>query len=113
MKHILWYNLSINKGKENFMGKKSVTDNDKSLNYLMPLWVYVILKEKSSAKNPLSRIEIDSCLEAYGVQIGETDRNKTKLCIKAMFRFFNRGYSIMVLIKSHTKSDVTWQNDVL
>ena len=50
-----------------------------TLNSLLPLWLYVILKEKSSSQNPLSRIEIEKILkEEHHISIGEKDRNKTK-----------------------------------
>ena len=60
-----------------------------TLNSLMPLWLYVILREKSSAQNPLSRFEIEKILtDEYYISIGEKDRNKTKRCINALCDYF-------------------------
>ena len=59
------------------------------LNSLLPLWLYVILKEKSSSQNPLSRSEIEDTLtKNYHVTIGEEDRNKTKRYINALCEYF-------------------------
>lgn len=60
-----------------------------TLNSLLPLWLYVILKEKSSSQNPLSRIEIEKILkEEHHISIGEKDRNKTKRYINALRDYF-------------------------
>ena len=59
------------------------------LNSLLPLWLYVILKEKSSSQHPLSRSEIEDTLtKNYHVTIGEEDRNKTKRYINALSEYF-------------------------
>ena len=59
------------------------------LNSLLPLWLYVILMRKSSAKNPLARNEIEEALEEYCVSIGKEDRNKTKRYINALYEYFD------------------------
>ena len=60
-----------------------------TLNSLLPLWLFVILKEKSSSQNPLSRIEIEKILkEEHYISIGEKDRNKTKRYINALCKYF-------------------------
>ena len=62
-----------------------------TLNSLLPLWLYVILKEKSSSKNPLSRKDIEEMLtEKYHITIGKEDRNKTNRYINALCEYFKK-----------------------
>ena len=80
-----------------------------TLNSLMPLWLFVILKEKSSAQNPLSRNEIEKALTAeYKVSIGEKDRNKTKRYINALCEYFKEQNCDGVVVE--TEKQVYYEN---
>ena len=60
-----------------------------TLNSLLPLWLYVILKEKSAPKNPLSRKDIEKELKQnHHITIGEKDRNKLVRHIHALCDYF-------------------------
>ncbi len=80
-----------------------------TLNSLMPLWLFVILKEKSSAQNPLSRNEIEKSLTTeYKVSIGEKDRNKTKRYINALCEYFKEQNCEGVIVE--TEKQVYYEN---
>lgn len=67
------------------MSEKKINSNENSTNSLIPIFLYIILKEKSSAEHPLSRQEIDTALkDEYGVTVSSGDRKKTVRCINTL-----------------------------
>lgn len=56
---------------------------------LMPIYLYMILKNKSSKESPLSRSEIDEILNAeYGVEISSNDRKTIPRHIRTLATYF-------------------------
>ena len=65
---------------------KKQDSNQNSQRSLMPLFLYKILKEKSSADNPLTQKQISQILSGspYKIEIGENDRKALPRCIKTL-----------------------------
>ena len=56
---------------------------------IMPIYLYMILKNKSSKESPLSRSEIDEILNAeYGVEISSNDRKTIPRHIRTLATYF-------------------------
>ncbi len=91
------------------MQRTKFSNNKNSRNSLMPIYLYVILREKSSASNPLSRKEIDDFLRKVDETIiGEDDRKKTVRCINTLSEYF-KGSIIETkkLIKDKNEKDIS------
>lgn len=74
------------------MNKKtgSETQKENSKNSLMPIYLFMILKEESSPEKPLTRSDIAKSLKQpkYDIEVGEDDRKTIPRCIRTLSKYF-------------------------
>lgn len=70
--------------------KSTELDSDKNTkSSLLPIYILLILKDKSSPNNPLTRSKITETLKNdYEIEIGENDRKTIPRCIKTLAKHF-------------------------
>lgn len=74
------------------MSKKisSEPQKENSRNSLLPLYLFMILKEESSPEKPLTRSDIAKSLKQpkYDIEVGEDDRKTIPRCIRTLSKYF-------------------------
>ena len=75
------------------MSKKTSMESagkENSRNSLIPLYLFMILKEESSAEKPLTRTDITKLLaeDKYGIEVGEEDRKTIPRCVRTLIKYF-------------------------